>query len=194
MVAKIEIEKFEMTTTTFKVIGLTSLICNRVPDEVRANLPGSGIPKNLHKRYLPTSEEQFQNSLYPINQKKGIYGFPAIGFKLAAVRAAKLVGIPMTDARQLFHIVADHDDLSVIDGTPTSRSDVVRVSNSAVIHHRGEFVNWSANLTIRHNETIFSRSHLISLFDMAGATVGVGDWRPEKSGTHGTFEVFMGDK
>ena len=50
-----------------------------------------------------------------------------------------------------------------------------------------KFDEWSASFTVEVDEELIDRDRLDAWLDIAGRRVGVGDWRPEKSGFYGRF-------
>lgn len=70
------------------------------------------------------------------------------------------------------------------------RMDMVRTSGitrAPDVRFRPMFVNWKVRLTIRFNDQ-FAVQTIVDLLNRAGA-IGLGEWRPEKDGTFGTFRV-----
>jgi hypothetical protein len=118
----------------------------------------------------------------------GVYGFPAISFKKAAVTACTSIdGMTKVMARQTFHVVGEY---VVIEGQPFMRSDMVRIAmGTADIRFRGEFKQWTTNVTVRFNSSVISAEQIVHLFNTAGFAVGVGENRPEKNGSWGMFHV-----
>jgi len=129
---------------------------------------------------------------------KGVgFGFPADGFKKAAVDACRNTDLPMTVARGAFFILEDdHNGLVEIKARRVIiREDVVRLQrNTADIRFRGGLDEWTAKLRIRLNPDVLSPEQVVSLVHLSGFAVGVGDWRPAKSGSYGMFEVSMDNK
>jgi len=71
------------------------------------------------------------------------------------------------------------------------RMDMVRTSGmtrTPDVRFRPNFINWSARLLIQYSDTLLQPQSIADLLYRAG-DVGVGEWRPEKNGTHGTFEI-----
>jgi hypothetical protein len=115
------------------------------------------------------------------------FGFPARGIKAAAVDAAVTCNIAKTEARRAFHIEAD---LVEIHGTLSMREDIVRVGmGTADVRHRGQFDDWHMILPIKYRPDCLSASQIVNLFSLAGFSTGLGEWRVEKDGDHGMFEV-----
>lgn len=131
-------------------------------------------------------EQEYRDSMYI--REDGSYGFPAIGFKAAVVTAANDAGIQKVLARRAFHITGD--ELVKIDGVPQMRTDRVTIGMGTTdIRYRAEFKQWSANIPVVFNEGVISLEQLINLFSIAGFGVGIGEWRPERNGVHGTWVV-----
>lgn len=125
------------------------------------------------------------------------HGFPVMAFKAATVKGGgRLFGksVKMTELRQLFTFIpdgigVDGTQLARISGEPTMREDMVRVGmGTADIRYRAEYRDWSAILRIEFVPSVIDLDSVVALVD-AGGTNGVGEWRPEKSGSYGTYEV-----
>jgi len=74
------------------------------------------------------------------------------------------------------------------EGRYIDRRSVV-VSNARVMAYRPRFIDWSAKFTIAYDESILDESDIVRSMQNAGSFVGIGGFRPEKSGTFGRFEV-----
>jgi hypothetical protein len=70
------------------------------------------------------------------------------------------------------------------------REDMVRLQGRvADIRFRGQFKEWCAYVPVQVNTSALSIEQLANLFVLAGFAVGVGEWRPERNGQYGRFEV-----
>ena len=124
--------------------------------------------------------------------KKIPVGFPASGFKKAAVGACRNVAdAQMTMARGAFFILPDDGDLVEINyNKMVIQQNTVRLNGGSTdIRFRAALHDWSADLKITCNGNILSKSQVCNLIDISGFSVGVGDWRPEKNGTNGMFQI-----
>ena len=66
----------------------------------------------------------------------------------------------------------------------------VRVGQSRILRTRAMFdIPWSCAFTADADEELVDQAQLESWLDIAGRRIGLGDWRPEKSGTNGRFMV-----
>ena len=64
----------------------------------------------------------------------------------------------------------------------------VRVQRNRVLRTRAKFDEWSCVFTLDCDDEIVDKDQLERWLDIAGRRIGLGDWRPEKSGTYGRFE------
>lgn len=72
------------------------------------------------------------------------------------------------------------------------REDTVRVGmGSADLRYRGQVKNWTMNFLIKYNADLLSPAQVLNLLNTAGFACGLGEWRPQCSGSNGTFEVFQ---
>ena len=169
-----------------RIKGTSPLICNQFSESQQDAILSKQMKKAKVGKVAKDPEKQYKESLYQMED--GRYGFPCSGFKKSMVRAAKVSAImPMTDARGAFHVIGT---LAPIKGTPRKRKDTVRLATGvADIRFRGEFPEWESELYITYNANAISDEQLAQLINVAGFAVGIGDWRPEKNGSFGMFEL-----
>ena len=204
------------------IVGTSSLIVHQFSDKVKATILNKqlGTANKGREKRDPISD--FVNSLHFLNGanrediidklhkdkvqigsdvasyfKEIPLGFPASGFKKAAVGACRNVeGIPMTLARGAFFINEDSSGMVKINYDQLIfRQDTVRLSGRngvTDLRFRGEFRNWKALLSVELNPRALSADQVFNLIDVSGFSVGVGEWRPEKDGSNGRFMVERG--
>lgn len=189
-----EVQVGGITIKTFrlKLRGTSPLISHKFSDRAQDAM----LAKQMKTAIKSTGKEaknpqrDYEESLYVLGD--GRYGFPISGFKNAAVDACTFMdGVKKTMMRGAFHLIDEHDGLTVIDGKPRMRKDNVRIGmGTADIRYRAEFpAGWETTLLIKFNENAVSIPQIVQLFNAAGFGVGVGDWRPQKDGSYGMFEV-----
>lgn len=186
---KINLAAIDIQVLKLTLIGDSPLICHAWSEKAKSMMRDKQMGKARQKREVKSPEKDFKDSLYPM--PGGKFGFPAVGFKSAAVSAARHVeGLKMTELRGALHIMGD---MVQIEGKPTVREDMVRVGMGAAdIRYRGEFKTWKAHLTIRFNARMLTPEQIAGLFNAAGFGVGIGEWRPERNGSFGCFHVASG--
>ena len=83
----------------------------------------------------------------------------------------------------------DMVELSEIDG-PYMRTDPrgIKGKRSSLVY-RGWFKGWEAYLPMRYDADLFTDQHILNLVARAGEQVGIGNWRPEKKGDFGCWEI-----
>lgn len=184
---KIAVEPFKITELGLYVVGDSPLIMHRWSEKAKKEMLDKQMKKAVTGKEAKDPERDYENSIYYIQKDPPLYGFPAVAFKAAAVRAGKNLGIPMTDSKTAFHVDVE---MVQIFGTPSPREDMVRLNGAtADIRYRAEFSEWKTYLPIKFNNRYISAEQLISLFNAAGFGVGVGEWRPEKDGNFGRFHI-----
>jgi hypothetical protein len=181
----IELPELKKQSVQIRLVGDSPLIMHRFGEKARKQMLDKQMGKAKSGREAKDPEADYQESMYRTDD--GAPGFPAIAFKAAAVSAANDAGIQKVLARRAFHVAGE---IIPIDGEPIMREDVVRIGmGTADIRHRAEFKHWTVTLDVVFNAGIISLEQLINLFQIAGFGVGVGEWRPERDGTFGTFHV-----
>lgn len=184
----IHLPKLDIGVITLRIVGDSPLIVHRFSEKARKMMLDKQTGRASAGRAKKVPEEDYQSSLY--RTPDGKFGFPAVAFKNCAVSACTSLGrqvITKVAARQSFHVVGE---LVEIVGEPRMREDIVRLQSGVCdIRHRGEFPEWSTELTVRFNRRVISTEQLANLLSTAGFAVGVGEWRPEKGGSYGCFHV-----
>ncbi len=74
-------------------------------------------------------------------------------------------------------------------GKSTQFTVPVRVKQNRVLRTRAKFDEWSLTFRLDTDEELVDQAQLASWLDIAGRRIGLGDWRPEKSGIYGRFET-----
>ena len=65
----------------------------------------------------------------------------------------------------------------------------VRVGQSRVLRTRARFDEWAVEFTVECDPEQVDATQLAEWLDIAGRRIGLGDWRPEKSGRFGRFKT-----
>lgn len=187
---KIIIPSLDTETVLLTLVGVSPLICHRFGAAPKEALDEKKRGKATSGRKVTVPEDEFLDSLYVIGRKK--YGFPCSAFKNAAVSAcSSLKGLlTQTLARQSHHVLGTYVEIK--GDKPKMREDTVRVpprTGGADLRYRGEFTKWSVTLEINYNRRVITLEQLVNLHNLAGYAVGVGEWRPEKSGSFGMYKV-----
>ena len=65
----------------------------------------------------------------------------------------------------------------------------VVVQRARILRTRAKFDDWAVTFTVEVDPELVDKEQLASWLDIAGRRIGLGDWRPEKSGHYGRFET-----
>ena len=198
--SQINIDDIPAEAIIVPIVGTSPLIVHNWSVKAKRMM----LEKEQGKKQIKETRDpqaEYEAAFYRIDKGDGVerYGFPVTAFKAATVGAARFYGkdVTMTQLRQslFFHGImtpADKQQLVEIVGEPRMREDMVRMGGmgrNADLRYRPEFPEWRAELRITYVRTAIQRSSVLSLIDAGGFGVGVGEWRPEKSGEFGTYWV-----
>ena len=156
--------------------------------------------KAMAKREFGSPEEQMERTLYRMPGKKNVYGIPAAALKNCAVSACRFIdGVPMTIAKGSFHVLEESAGLVPLDDCsdkPVIDERIVRVGNfgnkKPCVRFRGRFDKWQITFRVTFNSRVISTEQLLNLYENAGFSVGLHEYRPEKNGNLGLFHVKRG--
>lgn len=199
------IPPFKASEHKIWLIGTSPLIVHAFPEKARKMMLDKQMKVAKGGRDARDPYEEVTAARYRLPD--GRDGFPAVGFKAAAVTACtSLADITKVAARQAFRVKGlSMNTAGVIDGSfirtalvpliagePTIREDIARLSGpsrNAEVRYRPEFWPWGVELEVILNEQVISSGQLGTMFQAAGHGVGVGDYRPERDGDCGTFDI-----
>lgn len=197
---QMQIERIKIKQMSIPIVGLSPLVVHNFSDKSkRQMLQAQQGVKSVKVNRDPQAE--YEAAFYRIADENGgpdRYGLPAVSFKAATIGAARFYrSVKMTELKQgmFFRGVltkADPQQLVEIVGTPELREDVVRLggaSRSADLRYRPAFNEWSATLEVEYVESLLSSDSVLSLVEAGGLGVGVAEWRPERGGDFGRYEI-----
>ncbi len=195
---QIVIDRIAVGTMIVPVVGTSPLIVHRWSDKAKRQMLDAQQGKKRVKENRDPQQD-YEDSLYRIANDDGTedFGFPTIGFKAATIGAARFFdkSVTMTSLRQMLYFrgvltKADPQQLTPIIGEHHMREDVVRLSQTSTdLRYRAEFTEWRAELEVTYVKSGLSQSSVLSLLDAGGMGVGIGEWRPQKSGEFGTYQI-----
>lgn len=199
----IELPPLRIGLMEVTLIGDSPLVVHSWSSKSKKEMLDKQLKRAKGPREAKNPKSDFEESMYRLAD--GGHGFPSVAFKNSAVTAGTSVsGITKIAARQAFHIMGEDVDINGafvgsvsrvnlvrIEGCePQMREDAVRVGmGTADLRYRAEYPTWHARILVRFNENVLSPSQILNLLNTAGFAVGVGEWRPEKNGQHGTYHV-----
>ena len=213
----VEIKPIEIKKFKIKLVGDTPLIMHAWSEKAkREMLDAQQGKKKGKKKEFKNPVFDFINSMYWLTDKPDVtcdmseeecekrfaeainnsasFGFPVTAIKQAAISAAYRMGWVKNkmELRGAFFLDSDENGMIEIKSdVPEMREDMVRIGmGTADIRYRGEFKNWSAELTVSYNTNgQHSVDAIVNIINAGGYICGIGEWRPEKDGQYGMFHV-----
>jgi len=197
--ARIEIDKLDVQRMLVPIVGTSPLIVHNFSDKSKRQMLEAQQGKRAVKQ-VRDPEAEYRSAFYMMDRGDGEdhYGFPVTAFKAATVGAARFYsGVKMVEMRQFLFFrgeltKADPQQLVEIFGTPEMREDVVRlggVNRSADLRYRPQFTEWRTVLDVQFVKSNISEGSVLSLIDAGGLGIGVGEWRPERRGEFGCYQI-----
>lgn len=180
----VSVPKLKAGTLLIRLKGITPLIVNRFDPLLLLN-----PDPNAKRKPREDPADIVRRKLY--DYPGGGFGFPSIGLKIAMVAAGqRFMGERRTE---LYGVFAIQQELLEIEATGYEvRSDRVIVggkSKVADVRFRPAFQPWSMQVPITYITNFIDPDSLINLVRLAGLTVGIGEWRLDRKGSFGTFEI-----
>lgn len=187
---KFEIPAPNIKSLSVEIEGTNPLIFHKWSEKAKQMILDKQMKKASKGREIRNPEQDIEDSYY--KDSEGRIAFPALCIKQAMVNAVRNVeGVTMTLLRGSVFVVGDKDGLIPVKyKEKTGRSDMVRVGmGTADIRFRGQVNDWSMKFIIKFNADVISAEQVLNLLNIAGFSCGLGEWRPEKNGDFGTFQV-----
>lgn len=206
----IEIRPLEIKTVNIRIVGDAPLIVHAWSEKAKRMI----LEKQMKKTKTKAKEERdpfddFINSMYWLEGKPeestpdafeeavrngAKWGFPVGAIKQAANSAAYRMGWVKNqmELRGSYFLKTDYGEMAEIKGCiPVMREDMVRVGmGSADIRYRGEFKDWYMDFELQYNASgSMTLEQIINCINAGGFACGIGEWRPEKDGSFGTYHV-----
>jgi len=178
-----------MKTYEITIKGITPLLMNR-PSALIGDISKEKTQKE------ETSKEQAEKKLY-INDDKKLYQ-PSTHIKGALVEAgkdqkvvgkgkstySKIVGYAVEiEPYEIIHKIQKWEVHSVLSVNPSTRG--------RNLLHRPILKEWELTFNVNFDDEQIPASILKDIFERAGRFSGLGDWRPNKKGTFGKFQVIL---
>ncbi len=188
----IVLPKLEVRKVVVPIRGTSPLLVHAWSEKAKKQMRDKQTKAAKMAREAKDPKADFQSSKY-LNEK-GKDSVPAGAFRNAIISSGRFAdGIPMTKITGSVFFLEDLVPLKF--SKCEMREDMVRVggkgpgTGTADIRYRAEYHDWSCDLTVQYNANVISLEQLLNLISLAGFSVGICEWRPEKKGQHGRFEI-----
>ena len=205
----VEIRPLDIREVKIKIVGDSPLIVHAWSEKAKRMMLESQMKATKTKaKEARDPYDDFINSMYWITEKpestpeafeKAVkdgakWGFPVTAIKMSGNAAAYRLGWVKNQMglRGSYFLKSEYGDMAeIISDTPIIREDMVRVGlGSADLRYRGEFRNWSMDLTLEYNASgDYSLEQIVNIINAGGYACGLGEWRPEKDGDFGRYHI-----
>lgn len=158
--------------------------------------PKTAVEKKTTMKHNP--REEFRESPYIDRDPNGptlIHGL-GVWFKNGMACVPRDMPDTGTSMTQLSRLILTPQERVPIWGIPKLRMDVVRQSGQSRapdIRTRAFLFPWATKVTITYTKPVVHQQVAERLLVLAGFMSGVGEWRPEKGGRYGTYELVAPD-
>lgn len=191
----VKLDPIKVKTIQISIRGISPLISHQFSEKARKQMRDKKLGQKVKAREAADPEAELEAATYRLSD--GSFGVPATAIKNAITEAAhKDLGIPRTVLRRGLFIVADDTPSGGVPlvriRTPERlmREDVVRVGmGSSDLRWRPEFPKWEIDLRIQYDTEWLQVETIVGLLQRAGFGIGIGEWRPERDGDFGRFEI-----
>ncbi len=194
---KLTIPPIKKRTVLITIVGDSPLLVYRFSEKARRQILEGHTGGKTGAREKRDPQAEFEAAKYRL--PNGKYGIPAAGIKNCAVSACRFLdGVKMTQARGAFFVVEDQDGLVPITfkGEPAVDCRMVAIGKFGnkikTERFRPRFDDWSCSFKVLYDPDIISAEQLLDLYERAGFSVGLCEYRPERSGSLGMFHVKRG--
>jgi hypothetical protein len=196
--SEVSIPAIDIRTFKLRIVGDSPLIMHKWAEKAKQEMLDKQMKKATKGKTAKNPWQDYVDSMYWLTEQpsevtpesimNARFGFPSTGFKASAVSAGYRSGVTKdkVSTNGSFHVIGE---MVEIFGTPQMREDMVRIQMTTDIRYRAEFLNWSAELTIRYNANAMSIDQIVNLFNLGGFATGIGEWRAEKGGSFGMYHV-----
>ena len=192
--ASIKLVPQKLVEIVFRIIGTSPLIQHRWDEKMLQQMRNThdGIKVKAGRGEKRDREGEFRRAAYVC--ENGKFGVPSGAIKKCILNAAhKDIGVERTLARSAIRVIATDVANNLVEmecDDPIMREDVVRVGQGGTdLRYRPEFRNWSIVVTCHIDKETVTTEAVLNLINRAGFGVGLQEWRPEKGGEYGCFEI-----
>jgi hypothetical protein len=193
--AAIVIPDLKVKHVTVVIKGLTPLIVHRFGEHAQNQIAKAQDGSAKVKKPPRVPRDEYIDAQYQFMNDDGVmaHGFPAIGIKLAMVAAGmRFADQKSTHLLGMFTVPAEHLEIKWPGEEPIMRTDRVVIggmSRTTNLAYRPEYRNWRMEVPLMFNPNFISLNQLITIMKIAGFSVGIGEWRVERKGIFGQFDV-----
>ncbi len=175
-----------MKTIKVELTGLSPLLMNSPNSMIDSAMSDDKVRIKTEKYNLKDDAEKLA-----YKDEKGFLYVPSTAVKGAMVNAAAYKKINKVSAKRIISagVIIPKDKLSL--NTKDYKLDIrtVVIQRARVVKARPLIEDWKLDFEIQYNERLTTATPIKEILAEAGMTIGLLDFRPQKSGSFGMFEI-----
>jgi hypothetical protein len=187
----LQLKPVEKRAVKLRIVGTAPLIQHKFSEKSKRAMREKQAGKKLKTREIRDPKQEGEDAAYRTDS--GEYGVPAMAIKGALITAAhKDIGVAKTLVQKAIFIrCTDRGGILRMNcSEPDIREDTVVIgSGTTDLRYRPYFYEWSVDCEFVIDAGLLQVGDLVNLVERAGFGVGIGEWRPDKGGEYGRFEI-----
>lgn len=192
MASEISLNPIKTASLTLTIEGTSILVQHQWSEKAKTMMREKQSGKKTKTREVRNVREEAMAATY--RTSKGEYGIPVTALKAAIIKAAhKDLGVAQTLVRRALFLICNDPGqiLPIKTEEPIIREDMVRVgAGSADLRYRPQFApGWECDVVVQYDVDMLTPTDIVNLINRAGFGVGLCEFRPEKGGDWGRFQV-----
>lgn len=196
-VQTIALPALRINRVKLQLTGTSPLLVHRFGEKAKKEMRDKQQKKARNAKEAKDPNACFTEAKYL--DRNGKDAVPVLAFKSAIVSAARYADdLKMTVLRGALFVHGDTRDengehlVTLKYSDCIMREDTVRINMGKTdLRYRPEYHDWSVELVVEYNSSVLTPAQIVNLVNLAGFSVGICEWRPEKNGQHGRFVVDM---
>jgi hypothetical protein len=191
----LEIKEIEMGEFVAHLLGASPMIMNRYGQKAWRELLLPSKSQNrasLEQSLKHDPVAEFRGAVYINRDQKGQSAIHVPNGAIHGALSAVAIDIPGAKKAQMERLTRVTDVNIELFGLPQIFCAMVRNSDqnhTPDVRTRPIFPEWACKVTIRFVRPILTERTVGNLLSAAGRIVGVGDWRGQKGGPYGAFDI-----
>jgi hypothetical protein len=195
---RIEIQEIHMNEVRFNVLGETPFIMHRFSQKAWRELlmpSASANRAELEQRLKHDPFAEYRGAFYRNRDPESPTMFHCPNGMFHAALSSAALDIPGAAKAKIERLTRVVDVNIELYGIPQIFCAMVRnsdINHTPDVRTRPIFPEWGCCITVRYMKNTLSERTVANLISAGGKIVGIGDWRPQKGGPYGCYEI-VGD-
>ena len=190
---RVKATKLEAQDITFKIVGKTPLLTDRMSEEAIDKVERKQTGNNEAVPLSPRNpEEEYERSKYLIEANgRKVDAFPVGAFIDAMAEVS--VYADGLDKKRVKAAVSAREEFAILHFKQVKMNRAMGrnsgIGGSRTPRYRAEYFDWWLELKLTIIPLLLSKDQVATLIYNAGTAIGVGNWTRQHSGFRGAFEV-----